>query len=86
MAPNNRDYMRWICHGALINCCALCVDPSCPLQWGPDLPFVGEASHAYPLDGWHCSSGKQAMLILIQVRKPNASKSEFADIDKVQYD
>ena len=23
------------------NCCANCVETSCPHQWGPDLPFFG---------------------------------------------
>ena len=25
----------------VINCCANCVEPSCPQQWGPNLPFLG---------------------------------------------
>ena len=28
------------------NCCANCVEPSRPQQWGPDLPFFGHAGHA----------------------------------------
>ena len=38
------------------NCCANCVEPSRPQQWGPDLPFIGHAGHADPLDGWRCCS------------------------------
>ena len=30
------------------NCCANCVET--------DLPFVGQAGHADPMDGWRCSS------------------------------
>ena len=40
------------------NCCANCVEPSRPQQWGPDLPFFG---HADPLDGWRCCSQKRVM-------------------------
>ena len=31
---------------ALANCCANCVDTSRPQQWGPDLPFLGQAIHS----------------------------------------
>ena len=33
------------------SCCANCVEPPRPKQWGPDLPFLGHAGHADPLDG-----------------------------------
>ena len=48
------------------NCCANCVEPSRPQQWGPDLPFFG---HADPLDGWRCCSQKRVMSRPIQVRQ-----------------
>ena len=51
------------------NCCANCVEPSRPQQWGPDLPFFGHASHADPLDGWRCCSQKRVMSRPIQVRQ-----------------
>ena len=51
---------------AVTKCCANCVEPSRP-QWGPDLPFFGQAGHADPLDGWHCFSQKRVMSKLIQV-------------------
>ena len=44
---------------AVTNYCANCVKHSRPQQWGPDLPdlpFLGQAVHADPLDGWRCSS------------------------------
>ena len=28
------------------SCCANCVEPPRPQQWGPDLPFFGHAGHA----------------------------------------
>ena len=31
------------------SCCANCVEPPRPQQWGPDLPFFGHAGHADPL-------------------------------------
>ena len=40
------------------SCCANCVEPPRPQQWGPDLPFFGHAGHADPLDGWRCCSQK----------------------------
>ena len=40
------------------SCCANCVEPPRPQQWGPDLPFFG---HADPLDGWCCCSQKLVM-------------------------
>ena len=43
---------------AVTNCCAKCVEPSLPQQWGHELPFFGQAGHADPLDGWRCSSQK----------------------------
>ena len=49
------------------NCCANCVEPSRPQQWGPDLPFFGHAGHADPLDGWRCCSQKRVMSRPIQV-------------------
>ena len=27
---------------AVTNCCANCVEPSRPQQWGPDIPFFGK--------------------------------------------
>ena len=36
------------------SCCANCVEPPRPQQWGPDLPFFGYAGHADRLDGWRC--------------------------------
>ena len=51
------------------NCCANCVEPSRPQQWGPDLPFFGHAGHADPLDGWRCCSQKRVMSRPIQVRQ-----------------
>ena len=53
-----------------------CVNHSRPPQWGPDLPFFGQADHADPLHGWHCSYKKRAMSNQILVRQPN--KSGFA--------
>ena len=46
------------------SCCANCVEPP-----RPDLPFFGHAGHAYPLDGWRCSSQKRVMSRPIQVRQ-----------------
>ena len=48
------------------SCCANCVEPPRPQQWGPDLPFFG---HADPLDGWRYSSQKRVMSRPIQVRQ-----------------
>ena len=48
------------------SCCANCVEPPRPQQWGPDLPFFG---HADPLDGWCCCSQKRVMSRPIQVRQ-----------------
>ena len=48
------------------SCCANCVEPPRPHQWGPDLPFFG---HADPLDGWRCSLQKRVMSRPIQVRQ-----------------
>ena len=50
------------------NCCANCVEPPRPHQWGPDLP-VFWACHADPLDGWRYCSQKRAMSRPIQVRQ-----------------
>ena len=36
---------------AVTNCCAKCVKTSRPQQWGPDLPFFGQAGHVDLLDG-----------------------------------
>ena len=41
------------------SCCANCVEPSRPQQWGPDLQYFVHAGHADPLDGWRCCSQKQ---------------------------
>ena len=49
--------------------CANCVEPPRPQQWGPDLPFLGHAGHADPLDGWRCCSQKRVMSRPIQVRQ-----------------
>ena len=51
------------------SCCANCVEPPRPQQWGPDLPFFGHAGHADPLDGWRCCSQKWVMSRPIQVRQ-----------------
>ena len=51
------------------SCCAICVEPPRPQQWGPDLQFFGHAGHADPLDGWRCSSQKRVMSRPIQVRQ-----------------
>ena len=51
------------------SCCANCVKPPHPQQWGPDLPFFGHAGHADPLDGWRCCSQKRVMLRTIRVRQ-----------------
>ena len=51
------------------SCCANCVEPPRPQQWGPDLPFFGHAGHADPLDGWRCCSQKRMMSRPIQVRQ-----------------
>ena len=51
------------------SCCANCVEPPQPQQWGPDLPFFGHAGHADPLDGWRCCSQKRVMSRPIQVRQ-----------------
>ena len=51
------------------SCCANCVEPPRPQQWGPDLPFFGHAGHAVPLDGWRCCSQKRVMSRPIQVRQ-----------------
>ena len=48
------------------SCCANCVVPPRPQQWGHDLPFFG---HADPLDGWCCCSQKRVMSRPIQVRQ-----------------
>ena len=50
------------------SCCANCVEPSRPQQWGTDLPFFGQAGHADPLDGWRCCSQNRVMSRPIQVR------------------
>ena len=49
--------------GDVTHCCANCVEPSRPQQWGPDLPFWGKTGHAYPLNGWRCSSHKRVMCL-----------------------
>ena len=51
------------------SCCANCVEPPRPQQWGPDLPSFGHAGHADPLDGWRCCSQKRVMSRPIQVRQ-----------------
>ena len=51
------------------SCCANCVEPPHPQQWGPDLPFFGHAGHADPLDGWCCCSQKRVMSRPIQVQQ-----------------
>ena len=51
------------------SCCANCVEPPRPQQWGPDLPFFGHAGHADPLDGWRCCSQKRVVSRPIQVRQ-----------------
>ena len=51
------------------SCCANCVEPPRPQQWGPDLPFFGHVGHADPLDGWRCCSQKRVMSRPIQVRQ-----------------
>ena len=51
------------------SCCANCVEPPRPQQWGPDLPFLGHAAHADPLDGWRCCSQTRVMSRPIQVRQ-----------------
>ena len=51
------------------SCCANCVEPPRPHQWGPDLPFFCHAGHADPLDGWRCCSQKRVMSRPIQVRQ-----------------
>ena len=51
------------------SCCANCVEPPRPQQWGPDVPFFGHAGHADPLDGWRCCSQKRVMSRPIQVRQ-----------------
>ena len=57
--------------------CANCVEPPCPQQWVPDLPFFGHAGHADPLDGWRCCSQKRVMSRPIQVRQLYTRKSGF---------
>ena len=54
---------------AVTNCCANCVEASRPHQWGPNLPFLGQAGHANLMDGWRCSSQKRVISRLIQVRQ-----------------
>ena len=51
------------------SCCANCVEPPRPQQWGPDLPYFGHAGHADPLDGWRCCSQNRVMSRPIQVRQ-----------------
>ena len=51
------------------SCCAICVEPSRPQQWGPDLPFFGHAGHADSLDSWRCCSQRRVMSRPIQVRQ-----------------
>ena len=48
------------------SCCANSVEPPRPQQWGPDLPFFGNAD---PLDGWLCCSQKRVMSRPIQVQQ-----------------
>ena len=49
--------------------CKLCrtFTPPPSQQWGSDLPFLGQAGHADPQDGWRCSSQKRMMSRLIQI-------------------
>ena len=54
-APNDTPCKRWSCHSGYKLLCKLCQNLP-PQQWGPDLPFFGQAGHADPLDGWRCSS------------------------------
>ena len=51
------------------SCCATCVEPPRPHQWGPDLLLFGHVGHADPLDGWRCCSQKRVMSRPIQVRQ-----------------
>ena len=51
------------------SCCANCVVPPRPQQWGPDLPLFGNAGHTDTLDGWRCCSQKRVMSRPIQVRQ-----------------
>ena len=59
------------------SCCANCVEPPRPLQWGPDLPCFGHAGHADPLDDRSCFSQKRVMSRPIQVRQLYTNKSGF---------
>ena len=76
MAPNDIAYTRWSCHSGLKLLCKLC-RTSPPQKWGPDLPFIGHAGHADPLDGWRCCSQKWVMSRPIQVQQLQTSKSGF---------
>ena len=49
-APNDTAYKRWSCHGGFKLLCKLC------RNLPPDLPFLEQAGHVDPLDGWRCSS------------------------------
>ena len=51
------------------SCCANCIEPPHPQQWGPDLPFFGHAARADSLDGWRFCSQKRVMSRPIQVRQ-----------------
>ena len=62
-APNDTAYKRWSCHSGFKLLCKLCRTSP------PDLPFLGHAGHADPLNGWRCCSQKRVMSRPIQVFK-----------------
>ena len=53
------------------SCCANCVEPPRPQQWGPDLPFLSMRTR------WRCCSQKRVMSRPIQVRQLKTRKSGF---------
>ena len=64
---------------AVTNCCANCVEPSRPQQWGPDLLFLGKAGHADQLDGTKAGD--------VETNPgPTTLNKRFWICDKVQHD
>ena len=76
VAPNDTAYKWWSCHIGHKQLCKLCRTFP-PPSMGVRFTVFGQAGHADPLDGWHCSSQKRVMSRLIQVRQHYTNESGF---------